>query len=265
MGRRSSHAVRNVTLAMSFMLAIPISGLSSEERGAGQAIFNSNCAVCHGSGGRGGRGPNLLGSLKNGTLDSDVETVIRKGLPGTAMPKFNFEEDELHALIRYVQSSRHAAPAVPHPEGDRTAGKQLYDSQGCPGCHEIGNEGSTLGPNLTRIGASRSYKYLKTSIVDPSADVPEENRFLKIVTRDGRQYEGMWVNEDSFTVQIRLRDESFASFDKQNLKEALHEKDSLMPSYHFSDTDLKNLLAYLSSLVGVASPASETQPKRRLR
>jgi cytochrome c oxidase cbb3-type subunit III len=265
MGKRSSHAIRTVTLAMSFMLVAPISSLSSEEWGTGQAIFNSNCSTCHGRDGRGGRGPNLLGSLKNGSLDLDVETVIRNGLAGTAMPKFNFEKKELHALMRYVESLRHAAPSTPHPEGDRTAGKQLYDSQGCPSCHEIGNEGSTLGPNLTRIGASRSYEYLKTSIVDPSADVPEENKSLKIVTRDGRQYQGMWVNEDSFTVQIRLRDESFASFDKGNLKEVLHEKDSLMPSYHFRDTDLKNLLAYLSSLVGAPNPASETQPKGRQR
>lgn len=250
---------------MSLMLVAPISSLSSEEWGRGQAIFNSNCAICHGRDGSGGRGPNLLGSLKHGALNSDIEIVIRNGLPGAAMPKFNLEEEELHALIRYVQSLRHAAPSTLHAGGDRTAGKQLYDSQGCPSCHEIGNEGSTLGPNLTRIGASRSYEYLKTSIVDPSADVPEENRYLKIVTRDGRQFQGMWVNEDSFTVQIRLRDESFASFDKQNLKEVLHEKDSLMPNYRFKDADLKNLLAYLSSLVGAPSPASETQRKRRQR
>jgi len=125
--------------------------------------------------------------------------------------------------------------------------------------------GSTLGPNLTRIGASRSYEYLKTSIVEPSADVPDENRAIKIVTREGKQYQGVWVNEDSFTVQIRIWDESFASFDKQALNEVVHEKESLMPQYHFSDTDLKNMLAYLSSLVGDANTTSETQRERRQR
>jgi len=262
MGEWSSHSTRNVMLALFFMLVPSLSRLNSEQSGKGQSVFNSNCAICHGSDGRGGRGPNLLGSLKNGNLDSDVETIIRYGLPGTAMPKFNFEDDELQALMQYVQSLRHAAPPTLPPEGDRIAGKQLYYSEGCPSCHEIGNEGSTLGPNLTRIGAARSYEYLKTSIVDPSADVPDQNRTVRIVTRDGKQYQGTWVNEDSFTVQIRLRDESFASFDKRNLKEALHEKDSLMPAYHFKDADLKNLLAYLSSLVGVPK-ASETTPKRR--
>jgi cytochrome c oxidase cbb3-type subunit 3 len=265
MGEWSSHSIRNVTLALFFMLVPSISSLSSEEWGKGQSVFNSNCSICHGTDGRGGRGPNLLGSLKNGNLDSDVETIIRHGLPGTAMPKFNFEDDELETLMQYVQSLRHAAPPTLHPEGDRMAGKQLYYSEGCPTCHQIGNEGSTLGPNLTRIGAARSYEYLKTSILDPSADVPDENRTVKIVIRDGRQYEGMWVNEDSFTVQIRLRDESFASFDKRDLKEVLHEKESWMPSYHFKDTELKNLLAYLSSLVGAPNAVSETKPKRRQR
>jgi putative heme-binding domain-containing protein len=255
--------MRNVILGLSFMVVALIGSLKAEDFDTGKAIFNSNCAICHGSDGRGGRGPSLRGSLRSGNLGSDVEMVIRSGLPGTAMPKFNFEDDELQALMRYVQSLRHAGPPTPHPKGDRVAGKQLYDTRGCSRCHEIGNEGSTLGPNLTRIGASRSYEYLKTSIVDPSADVPVENRTIKIVARDGKQYQGVWVNEDSFTVQIRLLDESFASFDKQTLKEEVHERKSLMPAYDFSDTDLKNLLAYLSGLVGDANTLAEPQPRRR--
>src|SRR4029077_16762917 len=82
MGEWSSHSIRNVTLALFFMLMPSISSLSSEEWSKGQSVFNSNCAICHGRDGRGGRGPNLLGSLQNGNLDSDVETIIRHGLPG---------------------------------------------------------------------------------------------------------------------------------------------------------------------------------------
>jgi len=262
MHKWGSHAMRNSMLAL-FMLVASISSLKAENWRTGEAIFNSNCAICHGRDGRGGRGPSLRGSLRNGNLDSDVEIVIRNGLLGTTMPKFNFENDELKALMRYVQALRRDGPSNPLPEGDAAAGKRLYETRGCSRCHEIGNEGSTLGPNLTRIGASRSYEYLKRSIVDPSADVPDENRAIKIVTRDGKQYQGAWVNEDSFTVQIRLPDETFASFDKQVLKEVVHEKKSLMPTYDFSNTDLKDLLAYLSSLVGDANTTSETQPERR--
>jgi hypothetical protein len=72
------------------------------------------------------------------------------------------------------------------------------------------------------------------------------------------------VNEDAFTLQLRLADESFASFDKQSLKDFAREKKSLMPAYHLSNPDLKNLLAYLSGLTGGAS-TTETQSERRVR
>ena len=68
---------------------------------------------------------------------------------------------------------------------------------------------------------------------------------------------------DSFTIQIRLRDESYASFDKQTIKEEVREPKSMMPAYHLSEMDLKDLLAYLSSLVGEGKLTSEAQRERR--
>ncbi len=257
--------MRNATLILFFLTLAAMVRLNAEDLATGEAVFNSNCAICHGSEGTGGRGPNLHGPLRNGDQDSDIEKVIRNGLPGTGMPKFDLEKDELHALVEYIQSLRHASPSGPHPQGDKVAGKRLYDSSGCSRCHEIDNQGGTLGPSLTRVGASRSYEYLKTSIVDPSADIPDDYQTVKIVTRDGKHYQGVWVNEDSFTIQIRLPDESFASFDKQGLQEEVHEKKSLMPAYHFSDTDLKNLLSYLSSLTGDTQTASDARREEKAR
>jgi putative heme-binding domain-containing protein len=250
-------------MRLSLLAAVLAASLHAQDLATGEAIFNSNCAICHGTDGSGARGPNLRGRLRNGDSTAEIEAVISKGLPGTAMPKFSFEPDELQGVVRYVQSFHQAGASRPHPEGDKVAGKIVYDSHGCSGCHEIGHQGSTLGPNLTRIGASRSYDYLKTSIVDPSADVPDEYQTVRIVTKDGKQVQGVWVNEDSFTVQIRLSDESYASFDKQSLKEEVHEKKSLMPAYHLSDIDLKNLLSYLSDLTSDASGGTETQTERR--
>lgn len=248
---------------LSLLVVAGLSGLQAQDIATGEAIFNSNCAICHGNDGRGARGPNLRGPLRNGNQDSDIEAVIRNGLTGTAMPKFTFEDDELKSVVMYIQSWRRGAAPRTKPEGDPVAGKRVYDSLGCAHCHEVGNEGSTLGPSLTRIGASRSYEHMKTSIVDPSADIPDDYRTIRIVSREGKQYRGVWVNEDSFTIQIRLPDESYASFDKQAIKEEVREPKSMMPAYHLSEMELKNLLAYLSSLVGEANQTSETQRERR--
>jgi len=247
----------------SLLTVAGLAGLQAQDMATGEAIFNSNCAICHGNDGRGARGPSLRGPLRNGNQESDIEAVIRNGLTGTAMPKFRFEDDELQSVVMYIQSwGRGAAPRT-KPEGDPVAGKRVYGSQGCAHCHEVGNEGGTLGPSLTRIGAARSYEHMKTSIVDPSADIPDDYRTIRIVTRGGSQYRGVWVNEDSFTIQIRLRDESYASFDKQTIKEEVREPKSMMPAYHLSEMDLKDLLAYLSSLVGEGKLTSEAQRERR--
>ncbi len=242
--------MRNATTLLSILLLPPPAPLAAQDLATGEAIFNSNCAFCHGTDGSGGRGPNLRRSLRIGNLDSDITAVIRNGLPGTAMPKFSLEDDEMQSLVMYVQSLRKAAPASAPVPGDPAVGKRVYDAQGCSHCHEIENQGSTLGPNLTRIGAARSYEYLRTSIVDPSADIPPEYQSVQIQTRDGKRIQAVRVTEDSFTVQVRLPDESFASFDKQHLKELMHDKKSVMPAYRLSAADEKNLLAYLSSLSG---------------
>jgi cytochrome c oxidase cbb3-type subunit 3 len=99
--------------------------------------------------------------------------------------------------------------------------------------------------------------YLKASILTPSSDIPEKYQTVTIVTRNGKRVQGLRMNEDSFTVQLRLLDQSFASFDKEEIAQETVEKSSLMPPYKFDDRDLNDLLAYLSSLAGNAEGAAE--------
>jgi putative heme-binding domain-containing protein len=215
--------------------------LCSQTGPDGEAIFNSSCSGCHGSEGTGGRGPSLRGELRVGNQASDIQKVLQNGIPGTGMPKFDFDEDDLRAVVSYVQSLSRST-STHHPDGDPSNGKRIYDARGCSGCHKIGNEGSAFGPNLTRIGSARSYDYLKTSILDPSADVPEDYQGITVVTRDGKQHQGVRVNEDSFTLQMRLRDQTFMSFDKQSLQREIMETQSPMPSYRLGERELRDLL-----------------------
>ena len=93
----------------------------------------------------------------------------------------------------------------------------------------------------------------------PVADIPDEVQAVAVVTGDGRRYTGIRANEDSFTLQLRLPNESFKSFRKDRLKALVYEKKSLMPPYQLDASDLDNLLAYLSSLRGAVNSAADTQ------
>ncbi len=221
----------------------------------GRALFRSNCAFCHGLTAEGGRGPNLVSApLHHGEAEADIKGVIRNGVPGTTMPAFSeMAAEEVDNLVVYLRSLAKGVEKRKTAPGDPKQGQAVYAKNGCSGCHRIGIEGSVYGPDLTRIGASRSLEYLRESIVHPSADIQPDYEGVTVVTKDGRRVTGVRINEDTFTVQLRTPAQKFVGFSKDGLREVVYEKKSLMPAYdRLSDKDLENLLAYLASLQGSA-------------
>ena len=115
-----------------------------------------------------------------------------------------------------------------------------------------GHGGSTYGPDLTRIGQARPAHYLRESITEPSADIPPQYEGVTVVTRQGTRVQGVRVNEDTFSVQLRDASQKFRSFVKEDVQEVTPVKQSLMPAYkQIPAADLDDLVAYLSSLRGM--------------
>lgn len=218
----------------------------------GRTTFRSNCGFCHGLTGGGGRGPALnRGRFLHGSTDDEIKVVILNGVPGTTMPAFEFEKDELARLVAYIHSLSNSAVKPQPVPGDPIKGRDVYRRSGCAGCHRIGLEGSVFGPELTRIGAGRPPGYIRESIVDPSADIPDEYKGVTVVTRDGHRVTGVRINEDTFSVQLRDASQKFRMFQKDELQKVEYESKSLMPAYtSLPKDDLQNLLAYLDTLRG---------------
>ena len=235
------------------ILLIPVALSAQVEQG--RAVFRSNCAFCHGGDARGGRGPNLVSApLTHGESDDAIKTVIREGVPGTSMPSFSdFTPEDVADLVAYLRSLSQGVSRQIHIAGDAAKGRQVYMQNGCVGCHRVGTEGSAFGPDLSRIGAARSVEYIRESIVNPSADIPDEYQGVTVTTNDGRSVTGTRINEDTFSVQLRDVSQRFHMFQKDQLREVKDADKSLMPAYGaFSKTDLENLLAYLNSLRGAS-------------
>ena len=218
----------------------------------GKATFRGNCAFCHGLTGGGGRGAALNSRrLAHGSADQDIKRVVTNGVPGTSMPAFEFEKDELDRLVAYIRTLSGSAVMAAPVTGDPNKGRQVYQRSGCPGCHRIGVEGSIYGPELTRIGAGRSPEYIRESIVNPSADIPQEYAGVTVVTNDGQPITGVRINEDTFTVQLRDSSQNFQMFQKDEVQHVIPETKSLMPPFSsLAKDDLQNLLAYLDTLRG---------------
>jgi len=220
----------------------------------GQRLFRSSCALCHGQEGDGVPGVDLgHGKFKRATTDEDLVSIIQKGIPGTAMPPHSYRDFQAGTIVAYLRFMAASATDSTAVGGDPMAGKLVFESKGCLNCHRVQGKGSRLGPELTDIGSQRRAVELKQSILEPDAEVLPQNRFFRVVTRDGTVVTGRLLNIDPYTVQLIDSKERLLSFSKSDLKEYAFVEKSPMPSFksRLSDKELADLVRYLVSLKGI--------------
>jgi cytochrome c oxidase cbb3-type subunit III len=223
---------------------------SPEDIAAGGRIFRSHCLECHGRDGKGGRGPDLTRvDLRRSSTDQELADVIADGIPATEMAGFFFNGRQLWQIVAFVQSLRQPSQQF-RVKGNRETGAALFRGKGgCLQCHQVNGEGGRLGPDLSQVGARRSPDHLKTSLLDPNQYVSPLDRRVHVVTRDGRRFSGMRLNEDTYSVQLLDSKENLISVLKGELREYRLDSSSSMPSYKgvFSESELEDLVAYLYS------------------
>jgi len=71
----------------------------------------------------------------------------------------------------WFESSSKVGPG--EKEVEKSKGQELYDNNGCSGCHSIDTDSILVGPSLKGIGAKYDAAYLKDAIVNPDKDIPE--------------------------------------------------------------------------------------------
>ena len=218
----------------------------------GEKLFEVHCGRCHGSKGEGARGPMLAqAKLARAPDDAALLKIIEEGIRGTEMPGAGaMTEHEVRQTAAYVRSLG-KVPATPIP-GDPARGAEIYRGKGnCSTCHSIHGDSGVSAPDLADIGSRRSAAYLRESLVDPEASVPDSYLLVKVVTRNSQNFTGVRVNEDSFSIQIRDDSGRSYSFWKTDIAQIDKQRGrSPMPSYksQLSDDELTNLVAYLASL-----------------
>jgi putative heme-binding domain-containing protein len=234
---------------------------------AGEYQFRINCALCHGLGARGGgRGPDLTRAQKKHThSDAEMFQVISNGIAGTAMPAngtngqgVGMTDEEIGQIIAYIRSQE--VKAASQAVGNAARGKELFYGDGnCSLCHMVAGKGGRLGPELTSVGGSRTREAIIDSVRNPSRrlawgltegtkEFPQEYESVKVITADGKEINGVTLNEDSFTAQIMDRSEQIYLLEKNKLRSFQKSRESTMPKYNadtLSDKDLDDIVAYL--------------------
>jgi mono/diheme cytochrome c family protein len=64
-------------------------------------------------------------------------------------------------------------------------GKEVVAANGCLGCHKIGENGNTLGPNLTQIGDRLGKDAIARTLVNPTKPMPS---YIKLQKTKPKQF-----------------------------------------------------------------------------
>ena len=221
----------------------------------GRRLFGASCAQCHGPEGDAVPGVDLgHGKFKRAASDGDLIPIIQKGIPGTAMPPGNFNDFQAGTIVAYLRSMAASVAASASIPGDAARGKAIFEGKGnCLNCHRVQGRGSRMGPELTDIGALRRAVQLEQSILDPDAEILPQNRFLRVVTKDGTTVTGRLLNQDAWTIELFDSKERLVTFQKTGVREYAFIDKSPMPSYKgkLSTQELADLVGYLTSLKGI--------------
>lgn len=64
-----------------------------------------------------------------------------------------------------------AAPVA--AAGDKVKGEKIYKDAKCSVCHKVGSTGGKMGPELTKVGATRDLAWLAKYLANPKAENPK--------------------------------------------------------------------------------------------
>lgn len=136
------------------------------------------------------------------------------------------------------------------PRGDPQAGKAL--SALCMACHQIGNAGGQIGPNLSGAGAMGLEAVLR-NILTPNAAMEPGYRIYRVEMKNGDLIDAFFVSEDKDAVVIRQAGLPDRRLPKADIRSTKFIRRSLMPEGlldSLQDKQVADLLAYLMTLKG---------------
>jgi putative membrane-bound dehydrogenase-like protein len=118
----------------------------------------------------------------------------------------------------------------------------------CASCHRLEGVGNALGPDLTRVWQTLSFEKRAESILDPSKEIKEGYRTLKVATTDGRVVTGLLVADKADSVTLKDAQGREVTIPAAEVDQKGPDATSLMPAGaagNLSLNDLADLLAFL--------------------
>lgn len=142
-----------------------------------------------------------------------------------------------------------AVSVLVNREGNANNGKEVFKNV-CANCHQINNEGTNFGPDLSEIGDKLSKEAIYNSILFPDQGISFGFEGYRIELKDGSTAVGKIVSETEEKIDLQYMT-SQQSVDKSQVASRAKMESSLMPgNLHasMSQQELIDLVEYLSGM-----------------
>jgi putative heme-binding domain-containing protein len=136
--------------------------------------------------------------------------------------------------------------------GDATRGQDVYRSAkaACSACHRMGYVGGNIGPELTKIGSSRSRTDFIEAIAFPSHRIAQGFVATSVLTDSDEVISGLVGFEDDTRIELIVSADKRVSVPKSEIVKRNLSSNSVMPSgieKVLSNQELSDLVAYLET------------------
>jgi cytochrome c oxidase cbb3-type subunit 3 len=219
----------------------------------GKALFQQNCAFCHGRDAGGGEtGPDLTRSdLVSSDVGGDkIGAVVTNGRPDAGMPAFHLAAPQIAGLVAFIHTQQMKAKFTPGGRrgvdvadlqtGNAEAGKQYFNGAGgCSSCHS---------PTGDLAGIASRLKGLK---LEMQMLYPRKVKSKVTVTpAGGEPITGELAYLDEFTVALT---DSSGHYRSWPVSKVTYKVDAPVEAHadllsKYTDADIHNLMAYLQTL-----------------
>ena len=223
------------------------------EAAAGNALFQQNCAFCHGRDAMGGEtGPDLTQSkLVHDDKDgSAISAVIHNGRIEKKMPAFQFSQPELMTLVSFIRArvvaaesmkgGRRGVSVADLQTGNADAGKKYFNGAGgCAKCHSATGD---------LAGIARRFEGLR---LEERMLYPRDAKStVEVTLPSGETLKGTLAYRDEFTIALKDKEGVYKSWSADRVK---FKVDSPVEAHveqfpKYTDDDIHNLMAYLQTL-----------------
>lgn len=240
--------------------------IAKQSKSADSLVAQLDAAMQRGAWTEQQRAVALLAACRCDAADAVLKQWLARLASGEAPPQIELELREAAEVRKLpIADGSAAAPASAADPladyrqclvgGDEERGRKIFRERGdlaCSRCHILEPELTSVGPNLSQIGAAKPRDYLLEAVVDPNKAIATGFEMTVLVTDDGLTVSGIVKAENDDTVQLAKPDGTIATIDKKMIEERLPGL-SAMPTdlgKTLSKRDLRDLVEFLAQQRG---------------